>query len=55
MGSRSYNGARLHAVDHFCSEQEEHLKDGQPQVMQPEKAIWVFRMYLEDVCCAQEW
>jgi len=34
-----------HAVEHFCLEQEEkHLKDGQPQVMQPEKAIWVFRM-----------
>ncbi len=27
-----------------------HLKDGQPQVMQPEKAIWVFRMPILGGC-----
>jgi len=27
-----------------------HLKDGEPQVMQPEKAIWVFRMPILGGC-----
>jgi len=25
MGGSSYNGARLHAVEHFCSEHEENI------------------------------
>ncbi len=57
MGGSSYNGARLHAVEHFCLEQEENIwrMDNLKWCNLRRQFGFSGYPYLEDVGRAREW